>query len=136
MDNATQLQTNDIEPTDKRLKIFSLFMSSMEPLSAASLCMLLVGTRIHRATIFRTLALFEKSNIIRRVDFKEGEYRYELGSLPHHHHCICKTCGAIESIDMCTISETKKQIKKRIGFQVIDHAFTLFGICKKCMDLI
>jgi Fur family ferric uptake transcriptional regulator len=108
----------------------------MEPLSAASLSRLLVGTRIHRATIFRTLALLEKKNIIRRVDFKEGEYRYELGTLPHHHHCICKSCGAIESIDICTISETKKQIKKRIGFQVIDHAFTLFGICKKCIALI
>ena len=70
MDNATQLQIKGIEPTDKRLKILALFMSAEYPLSAVSLSALLVGTRIHRATVFRTLVLFERKKIIRRVDFK------------------------------------------------------------------
>jgi Fur family ferric uptake transcriptional regulator len=80
--------------------------------------------------------LLEEKRLLKRVDFMEGEYRYELSSLPHHHHAVCKTCGAVEGVETCIVEELRKKLKKQIGFNVIDHSFELFGVCKKCSDLI
>ena len=136
MDIATQLQKKGIEPTDKRILILSLFLDAHEPLSASMLILLTKGLHIHRATVFRTLILLEKKSLIRRVDFNEGECRYELSSLPHHHHAVCRTCGAVELVTSCIIHDVKNLQKKQTGFSTVDHAITLYGMCKKCTNLI
>jgi Fe2+ or Zn2+ uptake regulation protein len=136
MDNATQLQEVGIEPTSNRLLIFSQFINTHKPLSALTILNVIKDRRIHRATVFRCIKLLEEKKLLKRVDFMEGEYRYELSSLPHHHHAVCKTCGAVERVDTCTVEELRKQLKKQIGFQVINHSFELFGVCKKCAELV
>jgi Fur family ferric uptake transcriptional regulator len=136
MEKATQLHIKGIEPTDNRRLILSYFMSAHEPLSASALLLLLKGKRIHRATVFRILSLFEEKDILSRVDFHEGEYRFELSAIPHHHHTVCKTCGAVERVDWCMVKDAKTQIKKRTGFRIIDHSFTFWGVCKKCTELV
>jgi Fur family ferric uptake transcriptional regulator len=136
MDNATQLQDKGIEPTDKRVEIYSLFSNSPTPLSATAVLTCMKIGSVHRATIFRAIKLFEDKGLIKRVDFMEGEYRYELSSLPHHHHAVCKTCGAVEAVETCIVEELKKKLKRQNGFHVIDHSFELFGVCKKCTALV
>lgn len=136
MDNATQLHIYGIEPTDKREVIYSLFKNSITPLSVSMLLRLLKGERINRATVFRIVKLFEIKQLIKRIDLAEGELRFELASLPHHHHALCRTCGAIESINICITDEEKKQVKKSLGFSILDHSLILFGVCKKCKKLV
>lgn len=136
MDNATQLQTSGIEPTDKRVTIFSHFVDSPIPLSVTQLIILMKDLRVHRSTVFRAVKLLEEKQLIRRIDFSEGESRFEISSLPHHHHAVCRTCGAVESINVCTIDDIQKSIKKRSGFSTVDHTLTLFGVCKKCKELV
>ncbi|MCX6731355.1 MAG: Fur family transcriptional regulator [Candidatus Roizmanbacteria bacterium] len=136
MDNATQLQTSGIEPTDKRVTIFSHFVDSPTPLSATQLIKLMKDKRVHRSTVFRAVKLFEEKQLIKRIDFAEGESRFEIANLPHHHHAVCRTCGGIELIDDCITDRIQKNIKKRLGFSTVDHSLTLFGVCKKCKDLV
>lgn len=136
MDNATQLHNMGIEPTDNRIVILSHFMESSTPLSAKQLIVKIKGKQINRATVFRILKLFEEKQIIQRIDFSEGESRFEISSLPHHHHAICRTCGSMERIDECSITDMQKYAKKKLGFSILDHSITLFGVCKKCKALV
>src|SRR5690606_19103353 len=50
------------------------------------------------ATVYRTLQLFEKLNIVCRVNFDDGYNRYELiydTEQHQHHHLICLNCGKV-----------------------------------------
>ena len=50
------------------------------------------------ATVYRTLQLFEKLNIVYKLNFDDGCSRYELSlgsENHHHHHLICLNCGKV-----------------------------------------
>ncbi len=136
MDNATQLHAFGIEPTTNRIQILSLFLDAHFPLSASVLIRMTREKKIHRATIFRTISLFEERKLVKRIDFMEGEFRYELTTLPHHHHLICRACGDIQTMEECPVTNVVKRVKRKTGFQTIDHSCELFGVCKKCSVLV
>lgn len=53
------------------------------------------------ATVYRTLQLFEKLNIVYKVNFDDGCSRYELTSdSHHHHHLICMKCGKVMEVKL------------------------------------
>ena len=132
MDNATQLQEFGIEPTANRIQILSLFVGAHYPLSASIIIQMSRERKIHRATVFRIISLFEDRKLLKRIDFMEGEFRYELTSLPHHHHLVCRACGDIQTLKECPVEDVIKRVKRMAGFQTLDHSCELFGICKKC----
>lgn len=138
MDTATQLQNVGIQPTGQRIIIYKMFSHASAPLSVTSILALLheQNEPVHRATVFRTVHLFELKRLLRKVDFFEGELRYELASLPHHHHAVCRTCGKIETIYDCVIHDIQKAVRRRLGFEIVEHSFEIFGICKQCKKLI
>src|SRR5918993_3838961 len=52
------------------------------------------GSRISRATVYRTLQWMVEAGVARKVDFGEGRFRYEHSYRhPRHYHLICKTCN-------------------------------------------
>jgi len=83
-------------------------------------------SNIDLASIYRTLGLFEKLNIVQREDIA-GTARFYLADCLHH-HITCSSCGRIECIP-CQHSFSK--IK---GFKKITHQLTLSGICSGCVN--
>lgn len=84
-------------------------------------------------TIYRTLASFEKSGLIKRVDVRKGGVYYEYNE-GHHHHIICTNCDKVAEFsnagDEALIEKALKQVK---GFSSISHhSFDLFGLCDTC----
>ena len=47
-----------------------------------------IDPRISIATVYRTVRLFEKENILERHDFGDGRSRYEQADDDHHDHLI------------------------------------------------
>jgi len=47
-----------------------------------------LDSRISIATVYRTVRLFEESNILEKHDFGDGRSRYEEVSNEHHDHLI------------------------------------------------
>jgi Fur family ferric uptake transcriptional regulator len=80
---------------------------------------------VDRASIYRTLNLFEKLNIV-NVEIIEKEKLYCLADHPHH-HIICRKCGYTEEFDC-----DNKEFKKFNNFSNIHHRLTLTGVCNKC----
>lgn len=82
------------------------------------------------ATIYRTLKILLDSEDVRLVNLPDGQTRYELTALKHHHHFKCKLCKKIFDIKTCSFQ--MGQIKVPDGFVVENHEITLFGLCNEC----
>jgi Fur family ferric uptake transcriptional regulator len=88
---------------------------------------------IGHATVYRTLKLLTEAGIARELNFGEGSVRYEVNNdSDHHDHLICVKCGA--NIEFCDeeIERIQKRIAQENGFELVDHALNLYGICSKC----
>ncbi len=88
------------------------------------------------ATIYRTLQLFDDFNIIKKLDFNDGCYRYELSEdqRHQHHHLICIKCGSVYEFDDDLLDELEEKIYKSNDFTVLDHMVKFFGYCKDCKE--
>lgn len=87
------------------------------------------------ATVYRTLQLLEKLNIIYRVNFDDGYNRYELNydsENHHHHHLICVKCGKVMEVKLDLLESLENEIEKENKFKIIDHNVKFFGYCANC----
>jgi len=87
------------------------------------------------ATVYRTLQLLEKFNIVYRVNFDDGYNRYELNydsENHHHHHLICLKCGKVIEVKLDLLETLENQIEKENGFKIVDHNVKFFGYCDEC----
>jgi Fur family ferric uptake transcriptional regulator len=84
--------------------------------------------RISLATVYRTLRLFEDSQIIQSHDFGGGRARYEATEEDEHHdHLINVDTGeVIEFLDE-ELEALQEKIAKRLGFRLVDHRLELYG---------
>ncbi len=86
------------------------------------------------ATVYRTLLLLEKMQLIRKTDFLDGCTRYELcdPSGHAHHHLICTDCGGIINMEEDLLDELEKQVYTKHRFTVKNHSVKFYGFCEKC----
>jgi Fur family ferric uptake transcriptional regulator len=92
-------------------------------------------------TIYRTLDLLERTGLINRLSFGDGQNRYEFKSgekKVHHHHLICAKCGKIvdysdfvdEELEL--VRKTEEILAKKYNFVIQDHNIDFLGLCEKC----
>ncbi len=92
---------------------------------------------IGQSTIYRTLIMLEKMQIVRRVDLNDGLARYELFDHDEnhaHHHLICMKCGSITDIKNDLLEDLEQQILHDYNFEVKDHCLKFFGLCENCRN--
>lgn len=129
-----------IKATEPRVRLLLALMKEPKPLSVAQIHEKLKtnnesGTDMNISTIYRSLELLQKYQIVRVSVFKDNLPFYEFTfGRPHHHHIFCSKCGRIENVFNCSIqNEQKIIIRKSKNFNVIaSHSLEFFGICKKC----
>jgi len=88
------------------------------------------------ATIYRTLQLFDDFGIIKKLNFGDGCYRYELSEdhKHQHHHLICIKCGKVLEFDDDLLDDLEQKIEKNNDFKVVDHVVKFLGYCKECQQ--
>lgn len=89
------------------------------------------------ATVYRTLQVLEKLNIIYRLNFDDGYNRYELNydSEGHqHHHLICLNCGKVMEVKLDLLENLENQIEMDNDFKIVDHNVKFFGYCTDCQQ--
>src|SRR5215213_4062858 len=117
--------------TAPRQQIFAL-LQEHGPISTAQLVDKCQET-IDRATVYRTVELFESLGIVNRIwhGFKSTLELSEI-FMPHHHHAMCQLCGK-------TIDVTSQDLERAIGavakeheFLPLAHSVELQGYCRDC----
>lgn len=123
-----------MKQTKTRSAIIEILTKVKEPLDVQSIASILAkkGIKTNQTTIYRTLQTYTDSQLVKRVELQEGKFRYELASLPHHHHIICTNCGKIEDIESCGLEDVEKRIEKKTSYAIKNHSAEFFGLCKNC----
>lgn len=91
---------------------------------------------IDRASVYRTIALFEELGIIERLQ-SGWKYRLELSDTfhEHHHHATCLSCGQSIDIPEDTRLEVRLyEVADLLDFQLERHQLELQGYCKDCQE--
>lgn len=87
------------------------------------------------ATVYRTLLLLDRMELVYKLDLDDGCSRYEF--IKHkedhrHHHLICTQCGAVNEVEEDLLDTLEEQILEKYGFLVRDHRVKFYGYCNKC----
>lgn len=127
-----QLRKHNYSVTKPRQAVFS-YLLSHGPTSLGDLCRHL--KTIDRASIYRTISLFEELGFVRRVSVG-WKYKIELTDLftVHHHHLHCQNCGKVIDIhDKPAFDLAVAELAQEHGFRPLSHELEIRGICQNCL---
>jgi Fur family ferric uptake transcriptional regulator len=83
-------------------------------------------------TVYRTLDLLSELGFVRRIHAGEGCHSYATANHGHHHHLICRRCGAAVEFQGCDLSPFLARISRQTGYTIEDHLLELVGVCSMC----
>jgi len=130
------LKKNSLKFTIQREVILETLYNSDEHLTPESLHHLIQekypDLKTGIATVYRTLALLEESNMVTSLSFGAQGKKYELGAKEHHDHLICTECGTITEFVDEEIEARQHLITQELGFKMSDHSMQIYGVCKNC----
>ncbi|MFT5661438.1 MAG: Fur family ferric uptake transcriptional regulator [Sulfurimonas sp.] len=137
-DFKTLLKENSLKFTIQREVILETLYKSDEHLTPESLHHLIQENfpdlKTGIATVYRTLALLEDSQMVTSLSFGAQGKKYELGAKEHHDHMICTSCGDITEFVDEEIENRQDSIAESLGFKISDHSMQIYGICKDCQS--
>ncbi|MBR2404693.1 MAG: transcriptional repressor [Clostridia bacterium] len=89
------------------------------------------------ATIYRSLAKFEKDGLLKKFISPGGDgafYQYNAHSeaCNSHFHLKCTACGELFHMDCSLMNELKKHIKAEHCFTIDNSKTTIYGLCDSC----
>ncbi|HSM05247.1 MAG TPA: Fur family transcriptional regulator [Longimicrobiales bacterium] len=135
---ARYLKEQGLPLTQQREAVASVLFSSDGHLSADDIEGELrgAGERIGKATVYRTLDLLVKSNLVEEHDFGEGFKRYEhrLSLDPVHEHLICQACGRVQEFELPEITAIEARVAREMGFRPQRHRVEIYGLCSVCRE--
>ncbi|MFK7962926.1 MAG: ferric iron uptake transcriptional regulator [Burkholderiaceae bacterium] len=134
MPTSGDLKNAGLKATLPRLKVLEVFEKSKDRhLTAEDVFKLLLdkGEDIGLATVYRVLTQFEQAGLLKRNMFEGGKAIFELDEGEHHDHLVCLQCGKVEEFFDAAIEQSQKKIAKAHGFELADHALSLYGNCTK-----
>ena len=83
--------------------------------------------RVSRATVYRTIDLLVKNNLVRKMDVGDGRSRYEPRLDDNHHdHMICTETGDIIEFFDEELELLQEKIARKQGYTVVRHVHQLF----------
>jgi Fe2+ or Zn2+ uptake regulation protein len=95
-----------------------------------------------QSSVYRNLSVLEQAGAVRRVITEEGIARYELAEdlTKHHHHLVCRSCGAVEDVTIParlerTVERTLADAAAAADFEGAVHRVDLIGRCRNCREV-
>lgn len=87
-----------------------------------------IDPRISLATVYRTVRVLEEADIVERHEFRDGRARYEETAEDHHDHLVDLDTGEVIEFRSDEIEELQRRIAERLGYRLVDHRLSLYGI--------
>ena len=125
--------------TRPRRAVLEVLLAQVAPLSAAEIHARLANRRVNLVSVYRAVHLMLDLGALRVADESRGTQRFELAEefTGHHHHLVCRVCGAVEDLDGCLVADDllaalARRVRRARRFRVTDHDLRLFGLCAWC----
>lgn len=130
---ANYLRKQKYRNTQERYLVLDGAISMEEHFSADELYLQMRGAKlkVSRATVYSTLDLLTKCNILMKHRFQEGGAHFELADkMPNHDHLICVECGRIVEFQAQELDAIQNRVCQEHGFTPIKHSLQIFAVCK------
>jgi Fur family transcriptional regulator, ferric uptake regulator len=134
MNQADELKSSGLKATLPRIKILEVFQNTrLRHMTAEDVYKVLLtdGSDVGLATVYRVLMQFEQAGILSRNHFETGKSVFELNEGQHHDHLVCMNCGRVEEFFDAEIEKRQKAVAHARGFELQEHALSLYGACTK-----
>jgi Fur family ferric uptake transcriptional regulator len=92
------------------------------------------GSGIGLATVYRTLTLYADHGLVDVLRREDGEAIYRRCSETHHHHLVCRSCGATVEVEGPAVEKWTSAIAAEHGFSDLSHTLEIVGTCADCRD--
>ncbi len=128
----SQLRECGLRTTDARRSMLRTLAQSKVPLAVDDIHRRIGSAKADRVTVYRSLEAFERAGIVQRHPLEKGRALYALTAPGHHHHhLVCRGCGAIERLGQCDAAAIEAAASAR-GFTQLSHVLEIHGLCPKC----
>jgi len=124
-----------IRMTPQRESVLTQLRSSSGFQSAQQIHTALVaaGVSIGLATVYRTLTALSDDKAIDELKTDDGETLYRFCDTDkHHHHLICRKCGATNEISGLHLESFLTGIANKHKFTELEHTIEIWGTCANC----
>ncbi|MGA5545295.1 Fur family transcriptional regulator [Mycobacterium sp. NPDC051198] len=92
------------------------------------------GQGIGLTTVYRTLQSMANTGNVDTLRTDTGESVYRRCSEDHHHHLVCRACGATVEISGGQVEVWAADVAREHGFSDVSHTIEIFGMCRGCGD--
>ena len=135
---VTRMAAIDQRYTRGRRRLVEVLAGAPRPLTAAEL--VAECGSVPQSTAYRNLAVLGQAGVVHRVVGSDEFVRYELAEAVtgrHHHHLVCRLCGAVEDFAVPAGLERKvdslmEEISTEHGFRAEAHRLDVLGTCAAC----
>lgn len=123
-----------LRPTRQRLAVaatleqFNDFRSAQEVHEALRAA----GDNVGLSTVYRALTAMADAGEIDMLRSEVGEAVYRRCSGSHHHHLVCRTCGATVEVEGPAVEKWTRAVAAEHGYSDVSHTLEIFGTCANC----
>lgn len=90
------------------------------------------GEPIGLTTVYRSLQTLAESGEVDCLAADDGETRYRKCGAAHHHHLVCRQCGATVEIAGPAVEKWADAMAAEHGYTAVSHTLEIFGLCQSC----
>ena len=133
-DIAGELSEQGYRLTPQRIMILSALENSDNHISAEEIYSQIVAKypNVNISTVYRTLELLKQLGLVTETDLGEGRVRYHTAEKGHHHHLVCRECGAIIDLDEALLAPLKLALLREYKFSADLKHLAIMGRCVNC----
>jgi len=133
-DIARELSRRGYRLTPQRTMILSIIEDSDTHINAEEIYAQVVARypRVNISTVYRTLELLKQLGMIYEIDLGGGRVGYHPEDKGHHHHLICRKCGAVIDINESALFSVKAILLQAFNFNADLKHLAIYGLCEKC----
>lgn len=121
-------------PTRQRRAIAAVMASFEDFRSAQEIHGLLSGSgeQVGLSTVYRALQALAEAGEIDSLRTESGESIYRRCSNTHHHHLVCRSCGATVEVEGPAVESWTRKVAAEHGYRDVSHTLEIFGTCADC----
>ena len=124
------LKTEGLRYTKQRQQVWDEIRISSEHRDAEEIYIAInknKALKVSRATVYRTIDVLVKNNLVRKMELGDGRALYEHKiDDGHHDHIICVDTGKIIEFYNEDLEILQENIVKKHGYELVRHVHQLF----------
>ncbi len=122
--------------TPQRMMVLSAIENSDEHISAEEIYAQVVAkySHVNISTVYRTLELLKQIGLLYEIDLGGGRIGYHPEDKGHHHHLVCRKCGAVIDVGESVLFPIEAILLQAFDFKAELRHMAIFGLCASCRE--